>query len=67
MPLSTIMNVNWAMQLNPKRIPLRLVQPGKPGPEVSSSPVRRFTFNPFANSAIAERLVGRARASRNRR
>ena len=45
--------------MNPPRIVLRLVSPGKFGSEVAFFPQRSFTFNPFAKIPIAEDLIGR--------
>jgi hypothetical protein len=59
-PLSNIMNVSATMMMNPPRIVLRLVRPAPFGAEVAFSPIRPFTLNPFAKSAIAEDLTTRA-------
>ena len=58
-PLSNIMNVNITLHMNPQRINLRLVKPGRFGSEVSFSPVTRFGFNRFAKNAVAEDLIVR--------
>ncbi len=58
-PLSNIMNVSSSTNMNPPRIVLRLVSPGKFGSEVAFFPQRPFTFNPFAKIPIAEDLIGR--------
>jgi len=63
-PLSNIMNVSSSTNLNPPRIVLRLVRPGKFGSEVAFSPQRPFTFNPFARIPIAEDLIGRVYRAR---
>jgi hypothetical protein len=68
-PLSEIMNVSASTHINPPRITLRLVRPGKFGNEITFSPVTPFSLNPFAKNAIAEDLivrVDRARAQRQR-
>jgi hypothetical protein len=66
-PLSDIMNVNASMMINPQRITLRLVQPGRFGNEISFLPRRSFTLNPFAKSQIAEDLIVRVDRARSRR
>lgn len=65
--LSNIMNVSASTMMNPPRITLRLVNPGKFGNEIAFSPTTPFSFNPFAKNPVAEGLivrVDRARASR---
>ena len=67
--LSNIMNVSASTNMNPPRITLRLVTPGKFGPEVTFSPVARFTLNPFARNPVADDLmvrVDQARSTRTR-
>ena len=66
-PLSNVMNVSVATLMNPPRITLRLVTPGKFGSEICFSPIRPFTLNPFARSAIADDLVVRVDRARARR
>jgi hypothetical protein len=67
--LSNIMNVSASSFVNPPRIALRLVRPGKFGNEVSFSPrAPLFRFNPLSKNAVAENLivrVDRARAKRS--
>lgn len=63
-PLSNIMNVGASMMTNPPRISLRLVTPGKFGQDIVFSPVRPFTFNPFAKSPVAEDLMVRVDQAR---
>ena len=63
-PLSNIMNVSASMLVNPPRISLRLVKPGKLGSEIAISPTRRFTLNPFAKSEVAENLIERVDKAR---
>jgi hypothetical protein len=65
--LSNVMNVSASMFMNPPRISLRLVTPGKFGSEVSFSPVRAFSLNPFAKNEIAEDLIARVDQARARR
>ena len=68
-PLSNIMNVSATTMVNPPRIELRLVDPGRLGDRIAFSPVKNATLNPFARNAVAEDLivrVDRARASRKR-
>ena len=66
-PLTNIMNVNASVNVNPARITLRLVHPGKFGSEISFSPPRQFSFNPFAKNPIAEDLIVRVDKARVRR
>jgi len=65
--LSNIMNVNVTLHMNPQRITLRLVKPGRFGPEISFTPVTRFGFNRFAKNPVAEDLMVRAYEARTRR
>jgi hypothetical protein len=65
-PLSNIMNVSASMLVNPPRITLRLIKPGRLGAEISFTPVRTFTLNPFARNEVAEDLIVRAFAARTR-
>ena len=51
-PLSNIMNVSAITLMNPQRITLRLVRPGKFGSEVSFSPATSFKLNPFAKTQL---------------
>lgn len=67
--LSNIMNVSASTNMNPPRITLRLVTPGKFGPEIAFTPVAKFSFNPLARNPVAEDLmvrVDQARSSRRR-
>jgi len=66
-PLSNIMNVNITLHVNPQRITLRLVEPGRFGPEVSFTPLTRFGFFRLAKNPIAEDLIVRAYEARTRR
>lgn len=67
-----IINVNAMTMVNPPRITLRLAQASSAegfGNEISFSPDRPFTLNPFAKNEIAEDLilrVDRARCTRSR-
>lgn len=65
--LSNIMNVSASTNMNPPRITLRLVQPGKFGSELAFSPTKSFTLNPFAKSEVAEDLMVRVDKARSRR
>ena len=65
-PLNNIMNVNASTNVNPQRITLRLVKPGKFGSEVSFALPARFSFNPFATHPIAEDLIVRVDRARRR-
>lgn len=64
--LSNIMNVSATMMVNPPRVTLRLVTPGKFGKEVSFSPVRPLSLNPFTKNAIAESLIERVDKARRK-
>ena len=66
-PLSTIMNVSATTQINPPRITLRLARPCRFGDEITFSPVKAFSFNPFAKNPIAEDLIVRVDAARRPR
>jgi hypothetical protein len=65
--LADVMNVSVITTMNPPRITLRLVHPTRCGTEVSFSPVRRFTLNPFAKNEIAESLIVRVDQARSQR
>ena len=58
-PLSNIMNVSASTLVNPPRITLRLVSPGRFGQEISFSPPRNSMFNPFARNTVADDLIER--------
>jgi hypothetical protein len=66
-PLSNVMNVSVSMYMNPSRITLRLVTPGKFGSDVSFSPIRTFSLNPFAKNQVAEDLIVRVDQARSKR
>ena len=63
-PLSNIMNVNASTNMNPPRVTLRLVKPGRFGSEVSFVLPRRFSFNPFAKHPVVEDLIVRVDKAR---
>jgi len=65
--LSNIMNVSATIMVNPPRITLRLVNPGRFGPEIAFSPARPLTLNPFAKNAVAEDLISRVYRARTSR
>jgi len=67
LPLSNVMNVSATTFMNPPRISLRLVTPGKFGSEISFSPKVRFSLNPFAKNEVAEDLIVRVDQARVRR
>jgi hypothetical protein len=58
-PLTSIMNVSASTLVNPPRVTLRLVSPGRFGQEISFSPPRNSMFNPFARNAVADDLIER--------
>jgi hypothetical protein len=65
--LSNIMNVSASLLLNPPRITLKLVQPGKFGSEIAFTPIKAFTFNPFAKDQVSEDLMVRVDEARSKR
>ncbi len=65
-PLSNIMNVSATLMVNPPRITLRLVNPGRFGKEINFIPVRPVTLNPFAKNAVAEDLIERVDKARRK-
>ena len=68
--LADVMNVSVSTFVNPPRITLRLARPSRFGTEISFSPTRPFTLNPFASFAkneIAESLIVRVDRARSRR
>jgi hypothetical protein len=66
-PLSNIMNVSATLVMNPPRITLRLVKPGKFGSEIAFVPVRPFTMNPFAKNQVVDDLIIRVDKARSTR
>lgn len=65
--LSNIMNVSVSTYVNPPRISLRLITPGKFGSDVAFSPVTGFRLNPFAKNRVAEDLILRVYQATSRR
>ena len=65
--LADVMNVSIQTNMNPPRITLRLVRPSRFGEEVTFSPIRPFTLNPFAKNEVAEDLIRRVDSARSRR
>ncbi len=65
-PLSGIMNVSATVLVNPPRITLRLVNPGRFGTEVAFMPLTHFSLNPFKKSPIADDLIVRVDRARRR-
>ena len=65
-PFANIMNVNATLFVNPPRITLRLISPGRFGSEVAFLAPRPPILNPFARSALADELIERAHAARGR-
>ena len=66
-PLSDIINVSATVLVNPPRVTLRLVKPGKFGEEISFSPIRPFTINPFARNKVTDDLITRVDRARSKR
>ena len=66
-PLANIMNVSASTLVNPPRITLRLVSPGRFGQEISFSPLRNSMFNPFARNAVADDLIERVHRAKGLR
>jgi hypothetical protein len=64
--LSNIMNVS-VTYVNPPRISLRLITPGKFGSEIAFAPVTGFRLNPFAKIQVAEDLILRVYQATSRR
>ena len=65
--LSNIMNVSATAFMNPPRTTLRLVKPGKFGDEITFTPARGFSLNPFARNPVVEDLIVRVDKARVRR
>jgi hypothetical protein len=63
-PLANIMNVSASTLVNPPRITLRLVNPGRFGQEISFSPPRNSILNPFARNPVADDLIERVHRAR---
>jgi hypothetical protein len=66
-PLSNIMNVSTSILVNPPRVTLRLISPGKFGNEISFSPATPFSFNLFARNVVAEDLIIRVHNAKTAR
>lgn len=66
-PLSNVMNVSASTMMNPPRVMLRLVKPGKFGDEIAFSPAAPLTLNPFAKNQVAEGLIVRVDNARTKR
>lgn len=62
--LASIMNISVSTFQNPPRITLRLVKPGALGKEISFSPRKPFSLNPFAQNPVAEDLMERIHLAR---
>ena len=68
--LADVMNVSGSLHTNPPRITLRLANASGAGPlgsQVTFSPKRPFSLNPFAKNPIFEDLVVRVDRARGRR
>ncbi len=65
--LSNITNVSATSFMNPPRVALRLVEPGRFGAEITFTPVTGFTLNPFAKNPIVEDLIERVDKARTNR
>jgi hypothetical protein len=64
--IANIMNVSVSSYVNPIRVSLRLVKPGKLGPVIAFTPQAPFTLNPFAKNRVAEDLIVRVHRERTR-
>ena len=70
LPLADVVNVSGSLYTNPPRITLRLANASGAGPlgsEVTFSPKRPLSLNPFARNPIFEDLVARVDRARARR
>jgi len=65
-PLANIMNVSATLMVNPPRVTLRLVKPGRFGKEVTFTPVRPMTLNPFSRNGVADDLIERVDKARRK-
>jgi hypothetical protein len=65
--LSNIMNVSATTFVNPPRVTLKLVEPGRFGSEITFTPVKGFNLNPFAKNPIVEDLIVRVDKARTNR
>ena len=66
-PLSNITNVDASMQVNPPRVTLRLAVLSIFGSEITFSPARSFSLNPFAKDDMIDDLIERVDQARSRR
>jgi hypothetical protein len=66
-PLANIMNVSASTMVNPQRITLRLVTPGRFGNEITFAPPARFSLNPFIPHPIVDELIVRVDRARSQR
>ena len=64
--LTSIINVEASRSTNPTRVTLRLRTPGKLGDQIVFIPRASFTFNPFARNEVAEALIRRIDALRQK-
>lgn len=65
-PLSNIININWTTYQNPPSISLRLKNASKFGQTISFFPITRFGMNRLKTHPIAEELITRVDAARNK-
>lgn len=65
--LSNIVNVAMSQFTNPRRLSLRLRNPGKFGDEIVFIPATSYQWNPFARNPIAEQLIKRVDQARQER
>ena len=65
-PLSNVMHVDTSRISTQARITLRLVKPGKFGPEISFALPARFSFSAFAKHPVTEDLIVRVDKARRR-
>ena len=64
-PLSNIINVNFAMNQKPARISLTLAKPGRFGSPISFALPPKIYLHPVPHSDVAEDLIVRAHAARS--
>ncbi|HEY0940837.1 MAG TPA: hypothetical protein VGE08_12120 [Steroidobacter sp.] len=63
-PLKNIMNVSATTHINPPRVTLRLVTPGKFGTEVTFTPARKTSFSFSTKNPIVDDLIVRVDRAR---
>lgn len=63
-PLKNIMNVSATTYMNPPRVTLRLVNPGKFGSEVTFTPVRKMSFSLSRKDPMIDDLIVRVDRAR---